>query len=126
VTAEEAVRYICQAAGAYFRRDENGVYVISQSKPTSVVPSTTTAPGKSPKLLKRIKLLRTDARDVYDMIMFRMPFNTNRGFEAIQKFMAPNSQDAQRIFGPTANLQSQAGLRKRSDRSKAKLLRLSP
>src|SRR4051812_21087901 len=26
VTAEDAISYICQSAGAYFRRDPNGVY----------------------------------------------------------------------------------------------------
>src|SRR5437588_8598102 len=31
--AEDVVRYMCQAAGAYFRRDENGVYILSHKKP---------------------------------------------------------------------------------------------
>jgi len=110
VTAEEAVRYICQAAGAYFRRDENGVFVISQRKPATVEPTSATTPAKQPKLLKRIKLLRTDARDVYDMIMFRLPFDTNRGFEAIQKFMGSKQSDVQRLYGPSTNLQSQGNL----------------
>jgi general secretion pathway protein D len=108
VTAEEAVRYICQAAGAYFRRDDNGVYVISQRKPAAIEPPALTGPATKPKLLKRIKLLRTDARDVYDMIMFRLPFDTNRGFDKLKKFMQPGQQDVTRLFGPNANLQAQA------------------
>src|ERR1700757_372643 len=33
VTPEDAIRYICQAAGASFRRDDNGVYIIGHEKP---------------------------------------------------------------------------------------------
>ena len=45
VTAEDAIRYICQSAGAYFRRDENGVYIISATPPkVPVAPATPAAP----------------------------------------------------------------------------------
>ncbi|AIE85780.1 S-protein secretion component D [Fimbriimonas ginsengisoli Gsoil 348] len=107
VTAEEAVGYICQAAGAYFRRDENGVYIISQRKPAVVGPTAPAAPTKKPMLLRRVKLLRADAQQVYDMVMFRIPFDSNRGFEALKKFTNFNQQDASRIYGPNANVQAQ-------------------
>jgi general secretion pathway protein D len=98
VTAEEAVSYICKAAGAYFRRDEVGVYIISQQKPAE--PTATGAPAaKQPKLLKRIKVLRSDSRDVYDMVMFGVPFNSNRGFEELKRFKNLTANDSNRIFG---------------------------
>ncbi|MGV3618799.1 MAG: type II secretion system protein GspD [Fimbriimonas sp.] len=103
VTAEEAVRYICQAAGAHFRRDEVGVYIISQRKPEEAV-APTAAAVKQPKPLKRIKLLRTDARDVYDMVMFGIPFNSKRGFEELKRFGNFTREDSSRIFGTNVNV----------------------
>jgi general secretion pathway protein D len=83
VTAEDAVRYVCQAAGAYFRRDENGVYIISHHPPVQkdVEPA-----HKAPRILKRVKVLKADVRDVYDEIYSRIPFDYARGFEALQAF----------------------------------------
>jgi type II secretory pathway component GspD/PulD (secretin) len=84
VTAEDAVRYICQSAGAYFRRDENGVFIISH-KPFAVTDPTPTA-SKKPKMLRRIKLRNADCRDVYDQLMGRIPFDFRRGFELLKAF----------------------------------------
>jgi general secretion pathway protein D len=83
VTAEDAVRYICQASGAYFRRDENGVYIISHEPPKVVDP----APAASkPQVLKRIKVLNADVRDVYDQVKGRIPFDYIRGLDLLKKF----------------------------------------
>lgn len=103
VTAEEAVRYICQAAGAHFRRDDVGVYIISQRKPAEATATGATT-IKQPKLLKRIKLLRTDARDIYDMVMFGVPFSSNRGFEELKRFRNLTADDSNRIFGTNVNI----------------------
>lgn len=103
VTAEEAVRYICQAAGAHFRRDDVGVYIISQRKPAEeTVKGASAAP--QPRLLKRIKLLRTDARDIYDMVMFGIPYNSKRGFEELKRFRNLTADDSNRIFGTNVNI----------------------
>lgn len=102
VTAEEAVRYICQAAGAHFRRDDVGVYIISQRKQAEATAEGAT-PIKQPKLLKRIKLLRTDSRDVYDMVMYGIPFNSKRGFEDLKRFRNLTAEDSNRIFGANVN-----------------------
>ena len=101
VTAEEAVRYICQSAGAYFRRDENGVYVISHNRPAAET-APTPVKGKQPLLLKRIKLLRTDARDVYDILVLGKPFETGRGFEDLKKFAPQGPTEFGRAFGQYA------------------------
>ena len=85
VTPEDAVRYICQAAGAYFKRDENGVYIISHVKPQVEVPAPT-VPTKSPKVLRRLKVLKAGAKDVYDMLLYGMSFDVTRGLRQLQKF----------------------------------------
>src|ERR1700734_2540621 len=40
VTAEEAISYICTAAGASFHKDTNGVYIIGHKKPGDPIPDT--------------------------------------------------------------------------------------
>jgi general secretion pathway protein D len=54
-------------------------------------------------LLKRIKLARTDARDMYDMVMYGIPFNSKRGFEELRRFTSFTRGDSERIFGPSVN-----------------------
>src|SRR5687767_612115 len=86
VTAEEAIRYICESAGAYFRRDENGVFVISRNpleEPKNDVP--VPAP-KTVKVTKVLKVLKADPRSIYEQIMFASPFDSMRGFEELKKF----------------------------------------
>jgi len=95
VTAEEAVAYICKAANAYFRRDDNGVYIISRKAPAVVQPAVA-EPVRRPRPLKRIKVLRASAEDIYDMIRYQVPFSSSKGFEKLRKFQ--NSLGA-----PTAN-----------------------
>lgn len=85
VTPEEAVRYLCTAAGAYFRRDENGVYIISHDKPVAEAPVLPEA-KKGPYPLRKIKILKADARSVYEAIRYRMPFDSTRGFDELRAF----------------------------------------
>jgi len=100
VSPEDAIRYICNAAGAYFRRDENGVYIISRNKPaTPAAPINALPANNVPKVLKRLKLMKTDSRDMYDMLTLGQPFNTNRGFEDLQRFTNMNDSDINRMFG---------------------------
>jgi type II secretory pathway component GspD/PulD (secretin) len=102
-TAEDAVRYICQAAGAYFRRDENGVYIISHHP--QVVVDHEAKHAKRP-VLKRIKVLNNDVRDIYDQVEGRIPYDYVRGFELLKKF--GQAQAPTNTFGmsPGASVQS--------------------
>jgi len=84
VTAEDALAYICRSAGATFRKDDNGVFIISRSKPVGSEP--VAPPVRVVKTLKRIKVRQADARNVYDMLLFMTPFTNNRGFEDLRKF----------------------------------------
>jgi len=100
VTGEEALRYICQAAGAYFRRDDNGVYIISQSKPI-VEPTQPAVPSKVPKIVKKMKIMRAGARDVYDAIVGGLPFDVSRGMKALDQFSKlGEATELQRMYGP--------------------------
>jgi len=101
VTPEDAVRYICQAAGAYFKRDENGVYIISHSKPPVEAPPVT-APTKSPKILKKLRLMKAGSREVYEMLLYGMATDGTRSLRELQKFAKMGSEtDRERIFGNT-------------------------
>jgi general secretion pathway protein D len=97
VTAEDAVRYICQAAGAYFRRDENGVFIISHTKPEPVVDLT--KPVEKPMVVRKLKVLKTDPRDVYLAIAHRVAYDSSRGFEELKKFGSLNREDLNKVLG---------------------------
>ena len=100
VTAEEAVRYICQAAGAYSRRDENGVFIISHDKPV-VAPAGPVVTTKTPKMVRKIKVLKADARDVYDELVLGLPFDVTRGLKALEQFTKLAQPDeVNRVYGP--------------------------
>lgn len=103
VSPEDAVRYICQAAGAYFKRDENGVYIISHDKPV-VAPPPLAVATKQPKILRKIKVLKAGARDVYEAMIYSLPFSVTSGFRDLQKFtQLTQPQDAARTFGQNLN-----------------------
>lgn len=97
VTPEEAVRYICQAAGAYFRRDENGVYIISHRAPAPAVAPAAEPAKKRPQPLKRIKILRGSAEEIFEMIRFQTPFESAKGFEKLRKFQDTVGQSSRGI-----------------------------
>ena len=103
VTPEDAVRYICQSAGAYFKRDENGVYIISHDQPAVEVP--VIAPStKAVKVARKIKVLKAGARDIYDMVLFSMPFDASKSLQDLRRFaMMNNSTDMDRIYGKNFN-----------------------
>lgn len=81
---EEALAYICKSAGAYFRRDENGVYIISRSAPAVVAQPVETVSVK--RILSRIKVQKSDVRSVYNMLAFATPVDNGLGFGDLKKF----------------------------------------
>ncbi|MDR3691709.1 MAG: hypothetical protein P4L46_20185 [Fimbriimonas sp.] len=103
VTGEDALRYICQAAGAYFKRDENGVFIISHEKPVTEPPAPTT-PSKVPKIVRKIKVMKAGARDIYDAIVGGMPFDVSRGLKALDQFAKlAQPSEVQRMYGAQAD-----------------------
>lgn len=67
-TAEEAIRYICEAAGVVVERDETGVFVVRTASATAPVSPTAPAPRRS--TLKKIKLRHADPRSLYRQVLF--------------------------------------------------------
>lgn len=86
VTAEEALTYICRAAGAFYRRDEAGVYIIG-SKPFKPETTSTDLSAKPflPPIIKKVKMRKADARDIYERLMNKQP-DMNRMFGDINSF----------------------------------------
>jgi len=82
-TVEDAIRYVCQAAGVHFRRDANGVFVISREKPADPKPAVDqpSAPAPAPRTVKKIRLIRADAKAVYDQVLFGIPESTTLALE---------------------------------------------
>ncbi len=93
VTAEDAIRYICTASGAFFRRDENGVYIISRTKPGSdSVNNTAQPPVRPAKLIKRIRLMKADPKTVYDFVMFGQPPDMMRPYQELNRLNETTNQ----------------------------------
>jgi len=67
MTADDVIRYICDAAGAFVTKDENGVYVISASKPVIESPVVPNKPAV--KFMKKIKLLHAGADDIFAQVV---------------------------------------------------------
>ncbi len=85
---EQVLGYICQSAGATFRKEANGVYVIGRPKPTpAVAPAPPTPPAEAQKPLvvtERIPLRYSRASDIVRIIKTEMmtddPFAELRDF----------------------------------------------
>jgi general secretion pathway protein D len=90
VTAEEAIQYICQAAGAVFRKDENGVYLIGHKKVGDVGSITNVTPAppapKSPVRMHKFKLMHADASSVMSQLDGRGPTNSSQAFYDLKNF----------------------------------------
>lgn len=70
VTADEAVRYICEAAGATWTVDENGVYIIRHKADVAVVtPPPANLTVRVPLRTQKIKLMKADPHHVYSMLV---------------------------------------------------------
>lgn len=87
VSAEEAIRYICQSAGATFRRDEAGVYIISHGKKQPDVVRPVAPPEvKLPKKVAKFKMMKADARDVYRQLTAGIEYDPTYGFRELNRF----------------------------------------
>ena len=71
VTPEKAIEYVCQAAGARWQVDENGVYIISNGRDETVIKSNPPVelPVRAPSRVQKIKLMKADPKHVYDMLV---------------------------------------------------------
>jgi general secretion pathway protein D len=70
VSAEDAIRYICQAAGAHAERDERGIFIIRSGEAREVQSVSSAAPASEKLIVREIEIRKADPRDVMDMLIY--------------------------------------------------------
>ncbi len=105
VTPEEAIRYLCQAAGAWAEKDENGVYVIHRGTPnvTHGNDGVVQPKVKAPSVVRKIKIIKADARAVLEMIRDLKPVDAALAYQELQQ-VAARSILNQPIPAPSLNV----------------------
>jgi len=98
VTAEDAVKYICDAAGAFFMRDELGVYIISP-EPFKAAAEPKVAPKKASSVYRAIQIRHASAQETFDAIVYDIKSDPMRGWENLKRFTRLSQSDITRIFG---------------------------
>jgi general secretion pathway protein D len=108
VTAEDAIRYICQAAGASFRRDDNDVYIIGHG----VAKPETAAPPAPPAVLvtRKIKILKVKATDVYREMVETVPLVSSNPFVELKKFTSLSDADRATVSTRVPSLSASNGV----------------
>ncbi len=106
VAPEEMIRYICQAAGAEFRRDEHGVFIIGHRRPVPVPDPLPSKPGRSMTVVRKIRILKADAGAVADMLKYNQEFSDTRGFERLNRFNEVVKPDSNRLFNARSQMAS--------------------
>lgn len=84
--ASDAIKYICQAAGAFYERDENGTYLIGQDAPITASKGGDPSNGKSVSIFRRIQLQHADPRDVFMQLYDVNPYDFAARFKELQRF----------------------------------------
>ena len=86
--ASDVLAYICKAAGAYWQRDDNGVYMISHTAPVAPVTNVggTASNAQRVSVFRRIKLQKADPRDVYMQLLDINPYDTSSMFRELHAF----------------------------------------
>lgn len=109
VTADEAIEYLCTAAGAWAERDPNGVYIIRRgSKPTfpeiKAPTITPELPVERPKTVKKIRLMRADPKYVFDMLTADKVIDPDEGIKEIRRYSSMAGDTMSRWGGPSINV----------------------
>lgn len=99
--ASDVIKYMCQAAGAYFRRDDNGVYIISRTEPSSGKASggagESEGKAKSVSVFRRFRLQKADPRDVYMQLLNINPYDVAERFKEMNYFSDVTSPERNAI-----------------------------
>ncbi|MBS1723518.1 MAG: hypothetical protein JSS66_11255 [Armatimonadetes bacterium] len=86
-TAEEAIQYICKAAGAVAERDANGVFIIRAGTKEAAAPTEEPVMAVAqPKIIKHIKVMRGDPEMILSMITKAVAYDSTNGFYQIDRF----------------------------------------
>lgn len=87
-TAEEAIKYMCEAAGAYAVRDANGVFIIKSGKAPTVVEDTKPIETAvtAPIVVKKIRIMHGDPEMIYATITKGVSYDSENGMRQMNLF----------------------------------------
>ena len=91
-TAEDAIKYICEAAGAHAERDENGVFIIRVGKPKqNVAVKPEDVAVAKPIFTRKIPLMKADPAEVYRQIAYDVVMDPLNGWREMKRFASETS-----------------------------------
>lgn len=115
-TLDEVLKALCQAAGATYRRDEGGWYVIGHTKPVVPTPPTNGDPEarpipKGPRTVQKFLLMRSDPRDMMLKLANREIGDARDTLLGLNRFQKSNNPHISQFFsnGPMVNGYTQSG-----------------
>lgn len=97
--AEDVLRYMCQAAGAEFRRDENGVYVIGRSLEKKPENNLAEPPIPAKKIRKKVRIMKADPKALYQLLVFNQQTDPLQGYRDLNALNELATPPAGRWFG---------------------------
>src|SRR5687768_8652700 len=84
--AKDVLKYICQAGGASYRRDGNGVYIISMGAGVYYDPPVAKTPEiAKPLIVKKFVVIRANAYDVFNQVCFGKAYDPLQGFRRLKE-----------------------------------------
>lgn len=98
-SAESAIKYICQAAGGYAERNEEGIFIIRYGAKREAL-TTNIDPEKDIVVFKTIPIMRADPRDVHELLTVGAIVNPDRAYKELyemRNYTSPN------VWGNNAN-----------------------
>lgn len=102
-TPEEAIQAICLSAGAYFRKDESGTYIISKKRPEAA-PTPVAPTPKSLRQLIKIRLVKADPQSVFKYIAAGIAYDSMDMINDTKRFV--NATKASSLDTPTQQITS--------------------
>lgn len=102
-TAEEAIKYMCDAAGAYAVRDANGVFVIHAGKPEKIdapVKNVETA-VLAPVIVKRIRVMKGDPDMILSILTKAVAYDSENGMRQMNLYTQERLNGANTPLPPT-------------------------
>ncbi len=103
VSAETAIKYLCQAAGGYAERNEDGVFVIYFGTKREALPLNAQVDNDR-LIIREIKVQQADPRDIIDLLVDGAVKNPDRVFEEmwdLARRSNPQSMDSSTFGAPS-------------------------
>lgn len=86
--AKDVLKYICQAGGASYRRDGNGVYIISMG-PGIIYegPAIKNLEAPKPLIVKKFVVVKANAQDIFNQICFGKTWDPLQTYRSLQNHL---------------------------------------